>query len=300
MRRAIILSAIIIVGVLSITVSSLQSLQQAALDAAQIEQVKDNLYVITGSSPTNREAFSGGNTGVFVTDAGVTIVDTKLGGWGQVILDRVRTVTDKPVTRIINTHTHGDHSGSNAFFPESVDIVAHENTKANMMRMETFQGENAKFLPKQTYEERLTLGSGDDRLELYYFGRGHTDGDTLIVYPALRVLQTGDMFPWRDAPFLDRNNGGSGVEFPQTLERALASIQNVDTIIPGHIPVTTWSSLREYQQFTADFLAAVQSAMAAEQSADQAVASIDLSARYPDYASERREAAIRAIYDELQ
>ena len=300
MRRAIILSAIILAGGLSVTLSSVQSLSQAALDATQIERVRDNLYVITGSSPGNREAFSGGNTGVFVTAEGVTIVDTKLPGWGQVLLDRVRTVTDKPVTRIINTHTHGDHNGSNAFFPASVEIIAHEKTKANMMRMEAFQGENAQFLPQQTYTDRLTLGEGADRIELYYFGRGHTDGDTFIVYPGLRVLQTGDMFPWRDAPFLDRNNGGSGVEFPQTLERVLAGIQNVDTIVPGHIPVTTWSSLREYQQFTADFLATVQSAMAAGQSADQAVASIDLSARYPDYASDRREAAIRAIYDELE
>ena len=166
--------------------------------------------------------------------------------------------------------------------------------------MDAFQGENVKLLPKQTYSDRLTLGSGDDRVELYYFGRGHTDGDTFIVYPALRVLQTGDMFPWRDAPFLDSNNGGSGVEFPQTLERVLASIQNVDTVVPGHIPVTTWSSLREYQQFTADLLAAVQSAMAEGQSADDAVESIDLSSKYPEYATNRREAAIRAIYDELQ
>jgi glyoxylase-like metal-dependent hydrolase (beta-lactamase superfamily II) len=300
MRRAITLSAIILIGGLSITLSSVQSLEQAALDAAQLEQVRGNLYVITGSSPTNREAFSGGNTGVFVTDEGVTIVDTKLSGWGQVILDRVRTITDKPVIRIINTHTHGDHNGSNAFFPELVEIVAHENTKANMMRMDAFQGENAKYLPKRTYAEQLTIGAGVDRIELYYFGRGHTDGDTVVVYPSLRVLQTGDMFPWRDAPFLDRNNGGSGVEFPQTLERMLAGIQNVDTIIPGHIPVTTWSDLREYQQFTADFLAAVQSTMAAGQNADEAVALIDLSARYPNYASVRQEAAIRAIYDELE
>ena len=300
MRRVIILGVVIVVGALSIGLGSSQSLEQAALDATQIEQVKDNLYVITGSSPTNREAFSGGNTGVFVTDQGVTVVDTKLAGWGQVILDRIRTVTDEPVVRVINTHTHGDHNGSNDFFPETVDIVAHENTKANMIRMDAFQGENVKFLPKQTYSDRLTLGSGDDRVELYYFGRGHTDGDTFIVYPALRVLQTGDMFPWRDAPFLDSNNGGSGVEFPQTLERVLASIQNVDTVVPGHIPVTTWSSLREYQQFTADLLAAVQSAMAEGQSADDAVESIDLSSKYPEYATNRREAAIRAIYDELQ
>ena len=215
------------------------------------------------------------------------------------MLDRVRSVTDKPVIRIINTHTHGDHNGSNGFFPESVDIVAHENTKTNMMRLEAFQGEGEADLPQTTYDERLTLGSGEGRIELYHFGAGHTDGDTFIVFPALRAMQTGDMFPWRDAPFLDRNNGGSGALFPQTLERVLSGVQNVDTIIPGHIPATTWSELRKYQQYTADLLAATQNAMADGQTADEAVMSIDLSDKYPDYASNRVEAAVRAIYDEL-
>jgi glyoxylase-like metal-dependent hydrolase (beta-lactamase superfamily II) len=81
--------------------------------------------------------------------------------------------------------------------------------------------------------------SGKDRIDLYYFGAGHTNGDTLVVYPALRVLQTGDLFAWKDAPFLDRSNGGSGVELPKTLAKALAGIKNVDTVLPGHSPVTT-------------------------------------------------------------
>ena len=109
--------------------AGLRAQQPAAAgpNVAQIEKVKDNLYMITGG---------GGNTAAFVTADGVVLVDTKLANWGQAILDKVRTVTDKPVTHIINTHTHGDHVGSNEFFPASVEIVAQENTAANMMKMD--------------------------------------------------------------------------------------------------------------------------------------------------------------------
>ena len=104
--------------------------------------------MITGSTTTPREAFAGGNTGVFITDTGVVVVDTKLAGWGQVLLDRIRTVTDKPITTIINTHTHGDHTGSNEFFGTTVETIVHEKTKANMERMPAFQGEKAGVPPE--------------------------------------------------------------------------------------------------------------------------------------------------------
>src|SRR5881296_2854348 len=189
MKRLIILVALLAAGALSIVAAGYQQPSQglpaAALAATQIEKVKDNLYMITGADPTDRSLFSGGNTGVFITDNGVVVVDTKLTGWGQVLLDRIKTVTNKPVTTIINTHTHGDHTGSNNMFPATVEIVAHENTKANMMKMDAFKGEKAKFLPKRTYTDKLSLGSGKDRVDLYYFGPGHTNGDTFVVYPSL-------------------------------------------------------------------------------------------------------------------
>ena len=298
--RRLVLGVIMAVGTLSVSLSGLPTLQTAALEATQIEQVKGNLYVITGSSTTDRAAFSGGNTGVFIAEHGVIIVDTKLPGWGQVLLERIRSVTDKPVVTVINTHPHGDHTGSNNFFPEIVEIVAQDNTKTNMERMDAFEGENAKYLPSRTYQDHMILGEGRDRIELYYFGSGHTDGDSFIVYPALGVMQTGDMFPWRDAPFLDRSNGGSGVEFPNTLSKVLAGIDAVDTVLPGHIPVTTWDDLEEYQRFTADLLTAVKDIVDAGGSVDEAVSSIDLTTRYPGYASNRMDAAIRAIYEELE
>lgn len=298
MKRVVVLG-VVLAGGLTAAVSSEQQLSQAALDATVIEQVRDNLYVITGSSPLDRSAFSGGNTGVHVGAEGITLVDTKLPGWGQALMDRIRTVSDKPVTTIVNTHTHGDHVGSNAFFPESVQVVAHENTEANLRRLGTFTGAAAHGMPDTTYADRLTLGSGADRIELYHFGPGHTDGDTFILYPALRVLQMGDMFPWRDAPFLDRSNGGSGVAFPETLQALIDGVDGYDTVIPGHVPVTTPDSLREYQRFTADLLAAVRGAIEAGQSAEEAAASIDLTGRYEGYRTERMAAAVAAIYEEL-
>src|SRR6266581_3490177 len=164
MKRLIISVALLGAGALSIAAAGYQQPSQglpaAALAATQVEKVKDNLYVITGADPTDRNSFSGGNTGVFITNNGVVVVDTKLAGWGQAMLDKIKTVTNKPVTTIINTHTHGDHTGNNDLFGTSVTIVAQDNTKANMEKMDAFKGDKAKFLPSKTYKDKLTLGSG--------------------------------------------------------------------------------------------------------------------------------------------
>ncbi|HEX7793841.1 MAG TPA: MBL fold metallo-hydrolase [Vicinamibacterales bacterium] len=298
MKRGFVLGALIVVGTLSTALTAYQQPAQRAV-LPDLQKVKDNFYIIGSSSPVDRSMFTGGNTGVFITDAGVVVVDTKLASYGPDILAKIRAVTSKPVTMIINTHTHGDHTGSNEGFAATVDIVAHENTKANMTKMDAFKGDKASFLPKRTYKDKMTLGSGKDRIDLYYFGAGHTSGDTWVVYPAIRVLQTGDMFAWKDAPVLDRANGGSGVEFPKTIAKALATIKDVDTVVPGHSPVMTPKDLQEYQRYTADFLAAVEAARKSGKSAADAAASINLSAKYPGYTSDRVKAAVDALYTEL-
>jgi glyoxylase-like metal-dependent hydrolase (beta-lactamase superfamily II) len=121
MRRGLLLGTLIGVGALSIAVSGqAQAPSAAATKAAQIEKLKDNLFIITGSGAEDQATFSGGNVAVFIADAGVTLVDSKLPGFGPTILERIKTVTNKPVVRIINTHTHGDHTGSNGFFGASI------------------------------------------------------------------------------------------------------------------------------------------------------------------------------------
>ncbi|MBI3491523.1 MAG: MBL fold metallo-hydrolase [Acidobacteria bacterium] len=297
MKRSLLLGGIFAAGALTMTVAGSQT--PAAPRAIDMQKLKDNLYVLTSSTPGNAATFSGGNVAIFITDGGVTLVDTKLAGWGQAVLDKIKTVTNKPVTTIINTHTHGDHTGNNGFFGASVEIIAHENTKTNMEKMDAFKGDNAKFLPKKTYKDKMTVGSGKDRIDLYYFGAGHTSGDTFVVFPALRILHTGDMFAWKDGPLCDRNNGGSCVAFPQTLSKVIASIKEVDTVIPGHSPMQKPQDLQEYQRFTAYLLAYAEEAMKSGKSVDAATAAFSVD-RYVGYKKERVKGAIQAVYDELK
>jgi len=295
MRRTVLLGALIAIGALSVGIAGQQ--QRAVLP--DLQKVKDNFYIIGSSSPVDRSQFTGGNVSVFVTDAGVTVVDSKLAGYGPDIIARIKAVTNKPITTLINTHTHGDHTGSNEGFPTSVNIVAHENTKMLMAKMDAFKGEKAQFLPKQTYKDKLTLGSGKDRVELYYFGKGHTGGDTMVYFPTLRILATGDLWAWKDAPLLDLANDGSGVELPKTLAKALAAIKDVDTVIPGHTPVSKPAELQEYQRYMADLLAETEAAINAGKSAADAAAASTVTAKYPGYKSDRLKAAIEAIYKEM-
>jgi cyclase len=283
MRRGLLLGTLIGVGALSIAVSGqAPGPSAAAIKAAQIEKVKDNLYIITGSGADNQDTFSGGNVAVFITDAGVTLVDSKLPGFGPTILERVKTVTNKPITRIINTHTHGDHTGSNGFFGASIESIVHENARASMSKMPEFSAANAQFLPKRTYKDKLTVGSGKDQIDLYHTGRGHTNGDTFVVFTALRTMHVGDMFAWKALPYVDTDNGGSVVQQPDSLAKA-AAVPNVDTIIPGHIPVGTINDLKEYAAFTKDFVDFARASVKAGKTADQAASEYKVNPRFKGY-----------------
>jgi glyoxylase-like metal-dependent hydrolase (beta-lactamase superfamily II) len=262
-------------------------------NVAQIEKVKDNLYMITGAG-------GGGNTAAFITATGVVLVDTKNPNWGQAILDQVKTVTNKPVTHIINTHTHGDHVGSNEFFPAAVEVIAHENTAANMAKMPHFMDAAKKFaLPDKTFKDKMTVLRGADAIDLYYFGRGHTNGDIFIVFRGLRTMHAGDIFARKGTPLLDMNNGGSGVEIGETLRKAAAGIKNVDTVIPGHSTVMTWADFQEYGEFNRAFLSAVQAAVKAGKTADQALADLKLPDKFSAYQMTGAKDNVTKIHVEL-
>ena len=241
----------------------------------------------------------------------VVLVDTKRAGWAQTILEAVSFVTDLPVTTIINTHAHKDHTGSNGEFPDVTKIIAHENTKVAMGRMDAFQGSSATGLPNATYSETLSLLEGPNRVELYHFGAAHTNGDTIVVFPEKGVAHLGDLFTAKAAPFIDAANGGSGIAYPETLAKAVAAIEGIRTVITGHSPlpsvpgvqgmleVLTWDDLREYADFNRDFLSAVRETFEGGKSVDEAVTTLSLPAKYADYDLDRARATVQIIYDEL-
>jgi cyclase len=191
------------------------------------------------------------------------------------------------------------------------------NTAVNMKKMASppgmgspnppaqtiFEQNGGMGLPKKTFTDTMTIGKGADEIELRYFGRGHTNGDAWVIFPALRIMHAGDIFSGKNIPILDSNNGGSGVEIPKTLLQAAEYAKNIDTIITGHSTQMTVADLREYAAFNQDFLTAVQEAKKAGKSSEDVAATWAIPAKYTGYAAPaapRVKANADAIMQELK
>jgi glyoxylase-like metal-dependent hydrolase (beta-lactamase superfamily II) len=307
MKRSIVLGVLIGVGIVSMAVVAQQGGAQAP-KVVDVDKLKDNLFVLKGG---------GGNTAVFITSTGVVVVDAKNPGWGQPILDKIKTLTNKPVTTLINTHTHGDHVSGNVEFPSTVDIIVQENTKTNMAKMipnstaqdqtvpaqTIFQQNGGKGLPKRTFKDKMTLFKGADEVDLYYFGRGHTNGDAWVLFPALKTVHAGDIFSGKNLPLLDANNGGSAALIADSLEKGYNALnKTADTIITGHSTQMTMADLKEYIAFNRDFLNDVRGAKAAGKSIDDIAGSWKMPAKYNGYAAPdatRLKNNVKLAYTEL-
>jgi glyoxylase-like metal-dependent hydrolase (beta-lactamase superfamily II) len=187
-----------------------------AQDRLSIAEVKDGLHVITGP---------GGNIGVRVTADGVILIDDKYPQDFDEIQSLVATVSDLPVKYVINTHHHGDHSGSNASFLQVADVIAHKNARDNMIRGDQ------DGLPGLIYTDQTSVFLGGAEVRAYYMGRGHTNGDSVVYFPDLKTVHGGDLLHGT-APFIDYANGGSSRGWVNTMNNILSLDWN--TAIPGH------------------------------------------------------------------
>jgi len=254
MKRLAILASIVAAGLAAAGLNA-----QGLPGIGATEKVTDNVYKIFGA---------GGNTTAFVRSDGVVLVDTKVPNNGAAILAKVREFTDKPVTMIINTHNHPDHLGSNTEIDTArggnVQVVVHANTARRMAAMPS----NNKVT--QSFEDRLTLGEGADRIDLYWFGPSHTDGDAFIVFPAERVLLMGDAMAWDMGPLIDPTSGGSMVQAPLTFGRLTATVTDIDKVIEGHGHVNTWAGLLRYRDYSRKIVEVALRAVAEDLDHEQA------------------------------
>ena len=307
MKRIVVLTVLIAAGAVSYVVAQ-QGGQKPMV--VEVQKLKDNLFVLTGG---------GGNTTVFVQSNGITVVDTKNPGWGAPILAKIQELSPKPVTTIINTHTHGDHVSGNVEFPATVDIVVQENTAANMKAMKPVTGlskpgappapnifdqNGGKGLPKRTFKDRMTLFKGPDQIDLYYLGRGHTNGDAWVLFPTLRVLTAGDIVSGKNLPLLDANNGGSGLEIGNTIAKAHSTFSKLaDTVVTGHSTNMTLAELQEYAAFNNEFADSVRAAKKAGKSVEEVTKTWTMPAKYQGYtapAEARLQSNVQVIYDEIK
>jgi glyoxylase-like metal-dependent hydrolase (beta-lactamase superfamily II) len=240
-----------------------------------IYQIAPRLYVVPEG---------GGNTAVFITAKGIVLVDTKFTVNWQGLLAQVRKVTDKPITCVINTHAHPDHTGGNVFLPESVNVIVQVNTAANMGKLgNTLNLPEIRRRAMRTYAERMKLFDGEDEIDLYYFGPAHTNGDTFVVFRSAGVMHAGDVFPKKTAPLIDVAFGGNGAAYADTLDKAIAEIRGVRQVITGHGPVFTWDDFIEFSDFYKLLLKHAQASVKSGKDKNRVLKEFSLPERFKDY-----------------
>jgi cyclase len=203
----------------------------------KINKVHEDLYEIEGD---------GGNVAVLVTNEGIVLVDDKFEQDHDAILDRIKTISQQPVKYVINTHYHQDHSGGNAKFLPTADVISTQNARTNILEHKQSNVTGSAVAPARivfTDETAVFLGGKEVRAK--YFGRGHTNGDAMVYFPQLKTLHTGDLMAGTN-PLIDYNGGGSLVEWTKTLDKAMATY-DFDTVIPGHGAVTNKAGLKKYR-----------------------------------------------------
>ena len=235
-----------------------------------------------------------------VTADGVVLLDAMSAGSSAAVLNTLQRVTYMPVTTIINTHAHEDHVGADPEYPGTVQIVIHENGSGRLAR-------RTADTPVMTFSDRMPLKVGNRQLHLYYFGKGHTDNDVIVVIPDVRAAYVGDLVAEKALPVVDPAAGGSALALPETLARAAEEITGVDYIITGHGRSKsymqgwpTWNDFREYAEFTREFVDAVTAAWEDGRTAEQAAAELRMPEQYKDYRLDGAQAMAETIFDELR
>jgi cyclase len=223
--------------------------------ALRTEKVKDGLFMIAGE---------GGNVAAYVTADGVILVDDMFDRNHADILAQVKSVTDRPIRYVFNTHQHDDHAGGDARMLPIAEVIAHRNARANLVaKKQPFYEDTPGTpigLPRVTFSDEAAVHLGGKEARAIHFGRGHTNGDAVVYFPEARAIHTGDLFlvargggaraaaqprPVSVPVFIDYAQGGSFLDWSKTLDGVLRL--DFDTIIPGHGPVSTRADLVKFR-----------------------------------------------------
>ncbi len=254
--RTLILSVLAGVGLLTTVALSQQlPLKHApeilAAGPARIDKVKDGLYVVRGpfvpcgtrgcrpGGADDKLIHEAGDVAVRVTPAGLILIDDKYPEFVDEVLARVRDVSSLPIKYMLNSHHHGDHvSGNKNIRDMGIDVIAHRNIRENFLRIKQ-PGE-----PNIVFADQAAVYLGGAEVQLRWLGRAHTNGDTVIYFPDLKTVHTGDIII-DGMPVIDYPGGGSAVEFVQTIDKLLEI--DFDTMIPGHGRIMNKEDVRAYR-----------------------------------------------------
>jgi cyclase len=261
----------------------------------EVVRIDDRFTVLLGG---------GGNTAVLVADDGVLIVDTKFAHPGRELAQLVESITSKPVKVIINTHYHSDHTHGNVNYPERSGVIAQRRTRRHMIKLDRRFWEYEpgwSFLPEDLVDDEKDLEFGDEVIRVIHPGRGHTDGDVIVHFTRRGIVHTGDLFVHDRYPYIDLRAGGSGLEWPATLDAVLA-IPDVKQYIPGHGPVSSRADVERFQRYLRTLVTQVEEQAARGASLREVQRRVDLRGfdfeGVPFLTTQDRN--VKWVYEELQ
>ncbi|MBL4674440.1 MAG: MBL fold metallo-hydrolase [Arenicella sp.] len=204
-----------------------------------VEKINDDIHVIRGV---------GGNTTVLNTDAGAVVIDSMTFKMqGSLIREKAEQLTGKEVVLLVNTHYHLDHTHGNPGFKPGLQVVSTARTLSHLEVLDAnnWQGEKAKLLPNDTFVDKKQFKFGNKTITLVHPGRGHTDGDLVVLFEEDKTLVTGDLFFNQHYPNIDLEAGGSVQAWPATIDSVLAL--DFVTVIPGHGDTSNRTGLVRFQ-----------------------------------------------------
>jgi glyoxylase-like metal-dependent hydrolase (beta-lactamase superfamily II) len=213
--------------------SSQSFAQQRETAPVTLEKISDNLFQILGGR--------GANGGLYIGDNGVLVIDSKMTKASvDQTLAEIRKITDKPIKYLINTHSDGDHIAGNPFFPKYVTIITHENCREEFFHPRRDgepsawnDPEMAPFVPSLTYRNKMDIYLGKKKVELMYFGVGHTKGDTVVYFPEEKTAFLGDQVFMGRPQLIHSYKGGNSFAHVKTLTKMLENI-DADKFCSGH------------------------------------------------------------------
>ncbi len=223
-------------------------------------QLSDTVYMLRGR---------GGNVGISSGEDGLYIIDDQVKPVTSQLLQAIRKISNKPIRFIINTHYHGDHTGGNETIGKAGALIfAHDNIRTRMTaeQVSSFMKKTTPpyadaALPVVTFNDQMSLHFNGETATAYHVAHGHTDGDSIIHFPASNVIHMGDMYFNTLYPYVDLDAGGSIQGMVHAADLALSLADDSTRIIPGHGPLAITEDLRNYRDYLIQAIANVQALM---------------------------------------
>lgn len=222
----------------------LSDAQQREVKPVELKQISDRLYEILGGR--------GAQGGMYIGDNEVLVIDAKMDENSvDAVIAEIAKITDKPIKYLVNTHSDGDHVWGNQYFPQTITFVAHENCRKEFFHKQRNGNESnwnkpelAPFVPSLTFRERMNIYPGTKKVELWYFGVGHTTGDIVIYFPEEKTAFIGDQIFLTRPQLIHSYKGGNSFGHVKALTKMLETL-DAEKFYSGHSEIADRETIKK-------------------------------------------------------